>query len=476
MSYQYHTEPRDYQKQELKKFFRVKYRALFWRVGTGKTKVPLDFMAALLHAQKIQRTLVVAPLTAIETTWQEQVATHTPDLPYSLMTSDHPVPDWSSPVIMMNYDYLSPRTKKKKNRKGEDRFFIDHFKEQKIIQWAPQLIVLDESHRIQNPHSRISKCLHKLALLAEYRMIMTGSAYDESPVQLHSQFQFLVPGLLEEKHKDFKKRYCVYSGFGGFQLIKYKNLDKLSKKIAPYVSIKKSINLPPQNFIPVGVNLPPDARKIYDKMEQDLIVSVQGRDISVPIVLAQMTKLSQITGGFIIPSGEEDEDTTPLSIHRAKLNALDEIMQSLEAQGEKRVVIFCRFRWELREIRDLLQKWCVYTIAGGVKGHERKLATQLFKSDGGVMLCQTRAGAESMNLQSANYCIFYSTEYSATKFHQACGRIHRDGQTKSCFYYLLRARGTIDTKIYQMLRDKEDVAKNFMKLIEEARNAHSRRA
>jgi SNF2 family DNA or RNA helicase len=285
-----------------------------------------------------------------------------------------------------------------------------------------------------------------------------------------SQFKFLKPDLLEEKFKDFKEEYSIWRGFGGHEFHKYKHLDRLGKILRPFTSIRKKDLKVGKSFIEIPVVLPAEAKKRYREMDEDLITYVNSETaISAPIVLAKLAKLSQISGGFI----KDTETGKIFPLHRAKLEALKELTDSLLEQGEKRIVVYARFIYELEQIKELLAPdWVTFSIRGGVTIQEQKLAESLFKESGGAMICQIASGSESINLQSCNYTFYYSCDYSFINFQQSQDRTHRHGQKNhTCFYYVLLSKGTRDRAIYSILQGKRDMANSMIEMIRQEKTA-----
>lgn len=458
MSYHYKLEPRTYQRKSLKLIYRRKRFFLALEMGTGKTKIALDFMGSMLHHKKIGQGLVIAPLSVLSTVWEDEIAKNWDDslgLTYTLLRPGCSSLWKTAHLVLTNYDYARTMVKE-------------------LMAWAPDIIVLDESHKIKNPHARQSKMAHKLGNVCEYAICLTGTPIGNRPLDLWSQFKFLVPGLLEEKYKDFKDHYSIWGGGGGFELRKYKNLKELAHHVHPYVkSLKKKdyLDLPDKNFIEIPVEMGEKARKMYKDMEKDFVAYVTDTTIvNAPIALAKLTKLSQISGGYI-RSTEEEKD---FPVHRAKLEVLEGITDDLLESDVKRVVIYARFLWEIKEIRKMLApSWTTYQISGEIPAQQRKMAQSMFNESGGAMICQIASGSLGMNLQSANYTLFYSLSYSHIDFLQAQDRTHRMGQTLPCFYYLLLCKGTLDRKIYRILKEKRDVAEEIISLVKAAQGKDS---
>lgn len=468
----------DYLIQPDKKQTIAKYRildrktyALFWEMGTGKTKVVIDFVAGMVkNVNPNFRCIVVCPLTVIAT-WEEQIEENAPFLTYSVMSSEE-TPCWDVNIILTSYDHFRPRKRKLKitptgKISRRKRKVLDKTKLKQLIGWLPHLVVADESHKIKSRKSRQSKAMWELGDGgSEYKVLLTGTPIGNRPLDVWSQFRFLNPGILDEDYDNFEQAYAVKGGFGGFRILGYKNLPRLAGTVSPFVMKRKAEDMPAQNFISVPVDMPSEVKKAYKQLENEFLTFIEGRELRAPMVLARMSKLSQMSGGFVIhPDGERQ------TVHKAKLEALAEKLEEMKENEIERVVIFCRFKWEIDRIHEVckVQGWETLEISGRISRDKRKEAEQQFKRTGGAIICQIAVGSVGINLQSANYAIFYSVDYSFINFEQAVKRIHRRGQTKPCFYYLLRCRGTIDTTIYSILRGKKEVADEFHSLIKEIR-------
>lgn len=437
----------------MKRIYRHKRLGLFWEMGTGKTKVVLDFIGTMLYHKKIGRALGIVQLKLIDGVWEPEIEKNWPKvkrLEYYILRPDNFKRGlWrNSPFILTNYDYARTITKE-------------------LMEWAPDLVALDEGHKIKNPYARQSKMAHKLGNVCQYAIEMTGTPIGNHPLDLWSQFKFLVPGLLEPTFKEFKDHYVATWEHGGYTAKKFKNIDQLAKIIGPYVYNLRAdevSELPKINWIEMPVEMGEKARALYKSMEKDFIAWVSAEQvIKAPIVLAKMTKLSQISGGFI----RDTEKKENFPIHRAKLEVLEGIIDDLKDADVARIVIFARFLWEIDEIKKIVAPhWTTYEMSGRVKDEaQRKFARKMFNEHGGVMLCQIASGSLGENFQSANYCIFYSMDYSHINFYQAWKRIHRSGQSKPCFYYLLLCKATIDRTVYTALKQKRDVAKAVINMI-----------
>ena len=66
----------------------------------------------------------------------------------------------------------------------------------------------------------------------------------------------------------------------------------------------------------------------------------------------------------------------------------------------------------------------------------------------------TRAGGLGINLQSADTCVLYDSDWNPQADLQAMARVHRLGQTKTVHVYRLCAAGTAEERVLQRSQKK----------------------
>lgn len=168
--------------------------------------------------------------------------------------------------------------------------------------------------------------------------------------------------------------------------------------------------------------------------------------------------VSQLTGGNL-----HDDDGNRKNISKAKLNALEDIIDSI-MQTNQKLVVMARFVPEIEDIQELLEKKHINyaIIRGGVK--DRGEEVRKFQEDENcrIFIGQIQSTAMGITLTSASMMVFYSLDYSMSNFEQAKARIHRLSQKNDCHYIYLTAKNTIDTRVLKALREKSDLAKTLV--------------
>lgn len=328
-----------------------------------------------------------------------------------------------------------------------------------------EMIICDESQRIRTHNALQSKAMHKLGDNARYKLILSGTPVQNSECDIYSQYRFLDPSIFGKSFYSFKAKYVIMGGFGGHQIIGYKNTDDLIKKahsIAFRVTKEECLDLPEQIFINREVDFEDKARKAYDSLKRDCVAQISNEStVTANTVLTQILRLQQFTGGFV-----NDDEGNSKQVSTAKLDALKDILQDYLTTGKK-AVIFARFTAELKAIKKLLEKDLkvqYVSIDGSVSLDDRGKIVNTFQTDNDckVFVGQLQTASAGLTLTAASLTIFYSVSFSFSDFSQACARIHRIGQKEKCTYINLTVKSTIDEKIFRALKKKENIAHNIV--------------
>lgn len=143
-----------------------------------------------------------------------------------------------------------------------------------------------------------------------------------------------------------------------------------------------------------------------------------------------------------------------------KLKKLDELLVQLK-KDDHRVLIY----FQMTKMMDLMEEYLTYRqykylrLDGSSKlGDRRDLVNdwqtrpELF-----VFLLSTRAGGLGINLTAADTVVFFDSDWNPTIDSQAMDRAHRLGQTRQVTVYRLLVRGTIEERMRNRAKQKEQV-------------------
>ena len=468
--YKFKTEPYEHQRDALKKCWDKESFAIFAEMGTGKTKIALDNACILYNQGKIDRLLVVAPKGAYMNWVDLEIPTHVPGyvekevLAWKLSTSQRykaelksirSVHDFRLKIFVMNVEALS-------TKKGTDAA--------KLFLIGKSMMIVDESTTIKNPKAKRTKNVLELAKEAKYRRILTGSPVTQSPMDLWAQMDFLDPYILgQSSYYAFRTRYAVVieaTAAGGThryqKIVKFKNLKELGERVSPhsYRILKKDcLDLPDKVYSKRFVELSDDQKLAYEGMKANAMAVLKGQSATALNVLTQLIRLHQITCGHMKTDGGD--------IVELKNSRLDELMQILGETNGK-VIIWANYIHDILSIEKSIKKeygddsYCTYY--GATKSEDRQKCIYDFQNKENncrFFIGNTQTGGYGITLTAASTVIYYSNNYDLEKRIQSEDRAHRIGQVNKVAYIDLVAKGTVDEKIIQSLKNKVNIAKEI---------------
>jgi SNF2 family DNA or RNA helicase len=233
------------------------------------------------------------------------------------------------------------------------------------------------------------------------------------------------------------------------------------------------LDLPEKTIIKRRVRMSEEQQAHYEEMFENLSTMLDDQFISVDEKLTRLTKLRQITGGFLI----DQEKEAHLIKSATKLGELDELVEEIgiSKQTDTKVVIYAQYQWEIETIEARYKDKGSVSVYGGNNTQTNLNNIKLFISDPEIkiIVLHPRSAAHGITLTVSHYMIFYSISYSSEENYQCIARIERASQKHPMFiYYLLskhfknshKKMDTIDETIYKVLMHKE---KNQAELIDQ---------
>jgi SNF2 family DNA or RNA helicase len=294
-------------------------------------------------------------------------------------------------------------------------------------------LMLDESSLIQNEQAKRSEFILKLK--PKNVILLSGTPTGGKYEKLWSQLHLLGWSISK---KMFYNHYVDYhwddsEGFPRMVIDGYKNEERLKRKMREYgchfLKTDEVFDLPEQIHQTIKV----DTSKEYRTFRKDSIVIIDNVELVGDTTLTKMLYERQLCGQY----------------NEAKIKAFSDLVESTE----DRLIVFYNFIAELETLKQVLEPLeRPYSL---VNGSAKDLQAYEEKSDS-VTFIQYQAGAMGLNLQKANKIIYFTPPLSSELFEQSKKRIHRIGQTNTCFYYYLTCKNSIEQKIYATLKMRKD--------------------
>jgi len=409
--------------------------AYYLDMGLGKTFVGSEKLMGL----QARINLVVCQHSKIQD-WIEHFKTHYSDVAVVDMTvkgAVQTVLEWGygMPVIgVINYE-LTFRRKILKSLTGFT-------------------LMLDESSLIQNETAKRSKFI--LGLKPDNVILLSGTPTGGKYEKLWSQCQLLGWNISKDL---FWKQYVETEwveddGFWRQRITGYKNVDRLKKKLTDHGAVfmttdDAGIELPTKNMIQVKTKPSP----LYYKFRKKGIVSIDTGN------LGEFELDSDFWGSNEHVERELIGDTSlTRRLYSRQLCGLYnparyEAFRDLVNSTDDRLIVFYNFTEEMERMRGVVRG--LNRPVSVLNGETKDLTAYNYKADS-VTFIQYQAGAMGGNFQKANKIIYFSLPEGWELWEQSQKRIHRIGQERPCFYYLLICPGTVEEDILATLNLRKD--------------------
>lgn len=417
----------------------------------GKSITAIATALKRKELNKVKHCLIVCGVNSIKFNWQEEIKIHT---------------GMDSVILGARKNKKGVIEVKSNKDKLEDldnlnEFFIitniETFRDKKIKDKLKKLvdkkvievIVFDECHKCRQPQAQQTKGLMSVAKNVKYFYGLTGTVLSNSPLDA------FVPLKLVEKENanftNFKSRYCVYGGWGGFSIVGYRHLDELQAKLN-MISLRRTkedvLDLPPKTYTVNYVELNTKQRKIYNDVMKSILEHIDEVSVS-PSPLSQLIRLRQATADTSILSSTIQES--------AKFERLDEILEEQISNNEK-VVVFSNWTTVTDRLVQRYAKYNPAVITGEIK--DRQAQKDKFMTDDSckVLIGTISAMGTGLTLTVATTAVFVDEPYTWANYEQASDRIYRIGQKKNVTIISLLAKDTIDERVHKIMLKKKHIS------------------
>ena len=304
-------------------------------------------------------------------------------------------------------------------------------------------VMFDESSLLQNTSPKRTKAAMQLALRANSIILLSGTPVDGKYERLWSQLYMLGWHISEHMfwQQYVETEITMSEGFPIMKVVGYKNEGRLARKMkalgCDFLKTADVLDLPEQRFVDVWC----DRTKAYAKFARDHYVEAYGQEFVGDTTFGAMTAERMLAAAY----------------SEAKLRAFEDLVSGTS----DRIVVFYNFDVELEAMRDRLVK---YERPVSVLNGKRHDLDAFRENRDGIVFVQYQAGAMGVNLQEAQYMVYFSPPLASSLFEQSKKRIHRVGQDKPCTYYALKSKGTIEEKIYSTLALRQDYTEKLFEM------------
>jgi superfamily II DNA or RNA helicase len=322
---------------------------------------------------------------------------------------------------------------------------------------AWHLVVLDEAQAIKNPDSKATRAVCRLR--ANHRLCLSGTPVENNLGELWSQFAFLMPGLLGDR-KEFQKHFRIPIEKRGDAA----RATLLMRRTRPFLlrRMKTEVarDLPPKTEVIRHIDLGEAQRDLYETIRLSVheavraAIAASGLARSAITVIDALLKLRQACCDprlVKIPAAASVGAS-------AKLETLIAMIAEMVPEG-RRILVFSQFTSMLDLIKPALDEIGVPWLELTGKTLDRATPVERFqRCEVPVFLISLKAGGRGLNLTAADTVIHYDPWWNPAAEDQATDRAYRIGQDKPVFVYKLIAADTVEERIVELQRRKENLA------------------
>ena len=334
-----------------------------------------------------------------------------------------------------------------------------------------KLLVLDEAQAIKNVSSAQTKAVKKLD--AAGRIVLTGTPVENQLGDLWSLFDFCCPGLLgsAKQFKGFVKRLDKQQDAHAY--------GALRRLVQPYILRRMKTDplivpdLPEKTEMRVECGLSKKQAVLYEQLVEDLAQQLEqakkaresgeaGDMQRRGLVLSMLMRLKQVCNhpSQYLAQPEFAADDS------GKFLRLARICQPI-AERQEKMLIFTQFQTVCEPLAKYLGE--VFgqpglVLHGGVPVGKRKELVRRFQEEDGLpfFVISVKAGGTGLNLTAASHVVHFDRWWNPAVENQATDRAFRIGQKRNVLVHKFVCRGTLEERIDQMIRDKQDLADQIL--------------
>ena len=425
------------------------YAAIFHEQGLGKTKIAIDLLLYWLANRNIDSVLIVTKKTLVNN-WDGEFAVHTKIHPRILDSNkggNFYVLNSPARVLITNFETIS----------GEKERLKLYLKTRNVA------IIIDESTKIKNPESKLTKDFIEIAQLFKIKVIMTGTPVANRPYDIWAQIYFLDLGAhLGDNYAQFKNECDLSNDLvdnkdrrNAFETAVSRIYDCIKDFSVRETKNSGIIVLPSKTYHSIIVPFENKQGKMYETIRDEMKIEVlKGEENIVDESSEMIKRLLRLVQVASNPKLIDDG----YGLTSAKESVLDNLIEEIISQNEM-VIVWSIYTGNVDMFCKKYQKYGAVKITGKMSLDERNRSVNAFKNkESKVLFATPQAAKEGLTLTVANNAIFYDRGFNLDDYLQAQDRIHRISQKKECNIYNLMVEDSIDLWVDVLLKAKQRAA------------------
>lgn len=452
-------KPRSFQKAGVILGIKQACAGFLFPPGGGKTSTMYMIFRILKDKGFVKRMLVICPIRPMYNVWPNQK-------------------DSYAEFTHLTVEVLHGKDKHQAMKSEADIHVINPdglqwFLSAANMAWIKKhydVLCVDESTKFKNTQTTRFKLLKKVIPMFKRRYILTGTPTPQGLMDLFGQVYILDEGQALGRYiTHYRNNYFFPSGFGGYDWSLQPGAEeRIAERVAPLtlrVDLKDiGADLPELVHNDIWVSLPPDARKTYDAMEEQMMLQIEEDPLVAANAAVASSKCRQIANGAVI----DTDKAVWYPVHNEKLDALTDLMEQLQGQP---LLITYEFKFDRDRIAERLKVPCIST---GDAKHDSKYI-KLF-AEGKLPAVMGNPQSIALGIDGLqNHCnniAMIGVTWSLQNYQQVILRVQRQGSSsKRVFLHRILARNTVDERAIRVLDAREAHQEDFMQMLKSMRGS-----
>lgn len=315
------------------------------------------------------------------------------------------------------------------------------------------MLVIDELSSFKNHNTKRFKALMKVRPKVKRIVGLTGTPSSNGLMDLFAEFKLLDMGeRLGRFIGQYRTNYFLPDKRNGQIIYSYKPMPDAEQRIYDKISditisMKAADHLKMPELISTEytVQLSEEEQEKYDDLKEELVLTLNDGEITAANAASLSNKLSQMANGAIY-----DDNGNTINIHSRKLDALEDIIESMNGRP---LLVAYWFRHDLERISERLSSLHIPCT----KLDTADSISRWNKGEIPVALIHPASAGHGLNLQSGGSAlVWFGLTWSLELYQQTNARLWRQGQTaETVVIQHIIAKGTIDEKILKALKNKD---------------------
>jgi SNF2 family DNA or RNA helicase len=407
-------------------------------MGLGKTVQAIAASELLMKDEKISKILIICP-ASLKYQWKYEIEKFTDKNPLVLKgTRNKRIIQYEEESIykITNYEAVL-----------RDRDLI--------MNWKPDMIILDEAQRIKNWETKVAKAVKLLK--SKHAIVLTGTPLENKLEELYSIVQFIDNRQLGPAFQFFHN-HIKTDEFG--KALGYKNLDLVRENLKSIFLRRKKEEvlkqLPPKTenvyytiMLPEQLNPYEEQRAIVARILHKWKAKRWISEIDRKRLLCAITNMRMICDSTYL----YDKKTN----FSPKLKEFKELIREICIDNDKKVVVFSQWARMLKKASEVANELKINNVLfyGEVPVEKRgELIKEFMENEDCKIFFSTDAGGLGLNLQNADTVINLDVPWNPAVLDQRISRVHRLGQHNPVTAINLITKNSIEERVLETIKIK----------------------